>query len=118
MIQITLTVKGKERQYRAAGMNLRASLDAYELYKAYSEAGGDYSAELTDKCIDFICRIFGRSFSTDELLDGYKGSAYILIPSILRTAVGYVNDEIVNFPEPAKAPEMEAAIARTTKANG
>lgn len=106
MIQITLNLRGKARTYRASGMNLGASLDAYEIYREYTAAGGDYSAELIERCLDFICRIFGGSFTADELKKGYDGSAFVLIPTMLRVAVGYVNDQIANFPEPAATPEV------------
>ena len=113
MIQITLIVSGKEQIYRAAGMNLRNSLTAYELYKKYSQAEGDYSVGLIQDCLRFITDIFGDVFTEEQLLDGYKGSAYILIPNMLRTCVSYVNEEIVNFPMPATMPEAETKKTRT-----
>lgn len=107
MIQITLIVSGKEQIYRAAGMNLKNSLTAYELYKKYSQAEGDYSAGMIQECLRFIIDIFGGAFSEEQLLEGYKGSAFILIPNMLRSCVSYVNEEIVNFPMPAEMPETK-----------
>ncbi len=107
MIQIALIVSGKEQIYRAAGMNLKNSLTAYELYKEYSQAEGDFSDELIEKCLLFVTGIFGGAFTREQLLEGYKGSAFILFPNMLRACVSYVNEEIVNFPEPATAPEMK-----------
>lgn len=111
MLQITLMVAGKEMTYRAAGMNLGASLTAYELYKEYGEAGGEYSAELMEKCVQFTCEIFGKAFSREQLLSGYHGSAFILFPALLREAVGYVESEVVNFPQPPKAAEGDQTAA-------
>ena len=106
MFQIKLTVKGKEKTYRAAGMSLRASLDAYALYREYSQCEGDYSPDLIERCIAFIVRLFGGAFTEDELLDGYGYSAFALIPEILSAAIQYANDAIVNFPQPAtETPE-------------
>lgn len=107
MIQIALMVNGKEQIYRAAGMNLKNSLTAYELYKKYSVAEGDYNVGLIQECLRFIVGIFGGAFTEEQLLEGYKGSAFILIPNMLRVCVSYVNEEIVNFPEPAKMPDVK-----------
>ena len=113
MIQITLIVNGKEQTYRAAGMNLKYSLTAYELYKEYSQAEGDYGDELIEKCLQFVTGIFGGAFTEKQLLDGYKGSAFILFPNMLRACVSYVNEEIVNFPEPATMPETQTRRTKT-----
>lgn len=106
MMQLTLMIGGKEKSYRAAGLCLRTSLEAYGLYREYEAAQGDYSDELIERCLDYIRRIFGGAFSADELLDGYRESAFALIPGVLGAAIRYVNDEIVNFPNPAqRTPE-------------
>jgi len=105
MIQINLMVGGKEETFRAAGVNLRNSILAYDLYKEYSEANGEYSKDLLERCLEFICSCFGNAFTCDQLMDGYKGSAYILIPGMLNAVIGYVHDQIVNFPKPALAPD-------------
>lgn len=111
MIQIRLMVDGKEETFRAAGVNLRNSLLAYDLYKEYTEANGDYPRELLDKCLDFICSCFGYAFSGDQLLDGYRGSAFILIPGMLNAVVSYVHEQIVNFPRPAQEPDPMTATS-------
>ena len=113
MIQITLIVNGKEQTYRAAGMNLKNSLTAYELYKEYSQAEGDFSDELIEQCLQFVTGIFGGAFTQEQLLSGYKGSAFILFPNMLRACVSYVNEEIVNFPEPAQMPETQVKTKKT-----
>lgn len=105
MIQIALMINGKEETFHAAGVTLRSSLSAYDLYKEYTEAAGDYSKDLLDRCLNFICGCFGSAFSYDDLLDGYKGSAFALIPGMLTAVVSYVHEQIVNFPEPAMTPE-------------
>ncbi len=114
MIQIKLMVNGKEETFRAAGVNLRNSLLSYDLYKEYTEANGDYSKDLLERCLDFICSCFGYAFNVDQLQDGYKGSAFILIPGMLDAVVGYVHEQIVNFPKPAQTPEMMAEAMMET----
>lgn len=106
MIQIRLTIDGAEETFRAIGVNMGVSLDAYALYKEYSEAEGSYSEELIARLNRFICDCFGNHFDEDELLAGYADSAFVLYPQMLREVVGYVHDKIVNFPEPAVTPEM------------
>lgn len=106
MIQIQLAIGGKEKTFRAVGVNMGVSLDAYSLYKEYSEAEGNYSEELIVRLNRFICDCFGNQFDEDELLAGYADSAFVLYPHMLREVVGYVHDKIVNFPEPAVTPEM------------
>ena len=96
MLNITLTIKGKEVPFTARGVNIRASYLAYELYKEYTMANGDYPQELLDRCAEFVCTCFGHAFTVEQLLDGYQGSAFRLYPSML-------NAVIVNFPEPATA---------------
>lgn len=110
MIQIQLMVNGKEETFRAAGVNLRNSLLAYDLYKEYTEANGDYSNDLLEKCLDFICGCFGNAFSINELKDGYRGSAFILIPGMLNEVVGYVHEQIVNFPKPVQTLEARTGM--------
>ena len=109
MIRIKLYIDGKEREYTARGVNLRLSYMAYELLREYELAGGNYPQGTLEKCEDFVCMCFGGSFSREQLLSGYRGSAFVLYPSIMNAVVAYSNEAIVNFPEPAKK-----APAKTT----
>ena len=103
MLNIKLTIKGKEVPFTARGVNIRASYLAYELYKEYTMANGDYSQDLLDRCADFVCICFGRAFTVEQLVDGYRGSAFRLYPSMLNAVITYTSEAIVNFPEPATA---------------
>ena len=109
MISITLMVNGKERAYVARGVNLRTSLDAYGLFREYEAAAGDYSEGLLDRCLEFVTRCFGNAFSVEQLLTGYLGSAFRLIPNLLQAVVAYSSEAIVNFPEPATTPGTAGA---------
>lgn len=112
MINITLTVRGKDKEYLARGVNIRTSYMAYELYREYTEAAGDYSQDLLDRCAEFVCEVFGHAFTVDQLLDGYRGSAFRLYPAMLNAVVAYTSEAIINFPEAAKAEaETETAIS-------
>lgn len=111
MIQIKLMINGREETYTAAGVTLRASLKAYDLYREYTLADGDYNKELLDKCLDFVVLIFGNAFSRAQLMDGYKGSAFSLYPAIMSAVIAYVHEQTVNFPEPAKTPDTTQTIA-------
>ena len=42
MITIELIQKGRSKVYKARGISLRLSLDAYDIFREYSSAGGDY----------------------------------------------------------------------------
>ena len=106
MITIDLVIRGKSKRFTASGVCLRARLDAYDLYRDYTEAGGDFSNELLQRCMDFTRRVFGNAFSEEQLLDGYQGSAFRLFPNLLNAVVSYSNEQIANFPEPAMAPEI------------
>ena len=108
MITIDLMIKGRSRRFTARGVTLRASLDGYELYRAYGEANGDYDDKLIARCVEFTRRIFGNAFSEEQLMDGYQGSAFRLFPSLLNAVVGYSNDTIANFPDPAIEPDLTA----------
>lgn len=105
MIQICLNNDGAKKVYKATGVCMGVSLDAYNLYREYTEAEGNYSDDLIQRLNELICRCFGDQFSENELLKGYPESAFVLYPRILREIVGYVHDKLVNFPEPAMAPE-------------
>ena len=109
MLTISLMIDGKEKNYTARGITLRASYDAYDIYRRYTEANGDYTPELLEECADLVVRIFGGAFTREQLETGYMGSAFRLYPGILSEVVGYSNDTIANFPQPATAP---AAMVR------
>ena len=106
MLTIKLTINGKEKEFVARGVTLRASYDAYELYREYDLAGGVYPPDLLERIEALICRIFGNAFTQEQLLDGYHGSAFVLYPSVLHTVVGYSNERIANFPPPATAQDQ------------
>lgn len=111
MLNIDLTISGKEQKFTARGVNIRASYLAYDLYREYTMANGDYPQDLLDRCAEFVCACFGHAFSVDQLLDGYRGSAFRLYPAMLNAVITYTTDAIVNFPDPATAPEMGTAIS-------
>lgn len=100
MITIELVLGGKTKTFRAANVTLRTSYDAYRLYRQYTEAAGDYSDELLEDCAQLVCRCFGGAFTEEELLDGYRGSAFRLFPGIMNAIIGYSNEQIANFPDP------------------
>lgn len=101
MISISLMVGGKEQTYTARGVTLRTSLMAYDLYREYDLCAGNYTPDLLDRCAAFVCACFGGAFTQDQLMDGYMGSAFRLFPNMLNAVVGYSNETIANFPEPA-----------------
>lgn len=103
MLNIKLTIKGKEKEFTARSINIQASYMAYDLYKEYTMANGDYSQDLLDRCADFVCICFGRAFTVEQLVDGYRGSAFRLYPSMLNAVITYTSEAIVNFPEPVTA---------------
>ena len=107
MITIQLIIDGKQQSFTARGVTLRRSYEAYELYREYELAGGNYPPELMERCEDFVCACFGGAFTREQLLDGYQGTAYRLYPNMLNAVVGYTNDLIVNFPDPAKEVAAE-----------
>ena len=104
MITIRLMNHGKEREYVSKGVTLGVSYSAYNLFRRYEEAAGNYPLELLKELESFVCRVFGGAFSEEELRNGYQGSAFRLYPSILQAVVAYSSEAIVNFPEPAMAP--------------
>ena len=110
MIMIELVLEGKAKRFKAAGVSLRVSYDAYDLYRRYTEAGGDYSKELLEECEQLVVRCFGGAFTAEELLDGYRGSAFRLYPGIMNAIISYSNEQIANFPEPS-----ETGAATTAK---
>lgn len=110
MIQIHLEIGGEKKTYKATGICMGVSLDAYNLYREYTEAEGNYSEDLIERLNELICRCFGDKFTERELLNGYRESAFVLYPRILREIVGYVHDKLVNFPEPAQVPEAAKKI--------
>lgn len=102
MIKITLSLNGRSRTYPATEICMRTSLDAYRLFREYSTADGDYSDDLLRRCSEFVCDCFGGVFTPDQLWDGYQDSAFTLFPAMLSAVVGYAQEKIINFPEPAK----------------
>lgn len=100
MITIELILAGRTEKYTARGVNLRTSYTAYELFREYELAGGVYSTELLERCEEFIVACFGGAFTREQLLEGYRGSAFRLYPGMLNAVVSYSNEQIVNFPDP------------------
>ena len=111
MISIKLTIDGKEQEYVARGINIRTSYMAYDLFREYPTAEGDYKQDLLDRCAEFVCECFGHAFSAEQLETGYRGSAFRLYPALLNAVITYSNEAIVNFPEAATATAPEAAIS-------
>ena len=111
MIQITLAINGRSRTYTATDICMRTSLDSYRLMREYSQADGDYTDDLLRRCGEFVCDCFGGVFTVDQLMDGYRDSAFTLYPSMLAAVVGYIHDKIINFPEPVTATPATAIIA-------
>ena len=109
MIHITLIISGKSKTYKAAGVNLSNSIEAYDLYREYTEANGNYPSELLDRCCEFVTKIFGNAFTVQELGNGYKGSAFTLLPNLFSAVIGYVEEQVINFPEPPTTAERAAA---------
>lgn len=108
MINITLNVRGmKPRTYRA-DIRMRESLDAFELADRWDRAQGVYPQELVDDVLQFIVRCFGRQFAVEDLLDGYEGSFYALAPNFLRAVVGYVAEQVADFPPKAATTKAKA----------
>ena len=101
MITIELIQKGRSKVYKARGISLRLSLDAYDIFRDYSAAGGDYKRELLDRCAQFVCDVFGNAFTVEDLETGYQGSAFVLYPSMLNAVIGYTAEAVANFPEPS-----------------
>ena len=94
--------EGAEKSYRAEP-RMRECLEAYTLAKRWSDANGDYDSELLDDCLAYVCALFDDAFSMEELLDGYEGTPFALIPQLLQQVIGYVSDKLVSFPIPAAA---------------
>ena len=109
MINIRLTIRGKDKEFVARGINIRASYTAYELFREYTMADGDYSPDLLQRCAEFVCLCFGHAFSAEQLETGYQGSAFRLYPALLNAVITYSNEQIVNFPEAATATAPAAA---------
>ena len=103
MINITLSIRGFKPKTYQADLRMRECLDAYDLAQEWEQAAGIYPQELVEKALQFTCRCFGRQFTVDDLMDGYQGSPYALIPSLLRAVIGYVEEQLVDFP-PKAAP--------------
>jgi len=95
---------GVEKAYRAEP-RMRECLDAYALAKRWSDARGDYDGELMEDCLSYVCALFDDAFTGDELLDGYEGTPFALIPQLLEQVIGYVQERIVSFPIPAAAAD-------------
>ena len=107
MISITLNPRGmKPRTYRA-DIRIRECLDAYALADRWEQAAGKYEGELMEDALAFIPRCFGGQFTAEDLIDGYEGSPYALVPNFLRAVIGYVSEQLVDFP-----PRAAATVAR------
>ena len=96
----------KPKTYRSE-IRLRESLDAFDLAERWDKARGVYSQELIDEALSFVVRCFGGQFTAEELLDGYEGSAFALIPNFLRAVIGYVAEEMADFPPRAATETMK-----------
>lgn len=101
MISITLHPRGMKPRTYQDDIRMRESMEAFELAKRWEDAAGNYTPEILQEDAAFIARCFGRQFTEEELLDGYRGSLYVLVPNFLRAVIGYVAEEITNFPPKA-----------------
>lgn len=108
MINITLHVRGMKATAYAADIRMRESLDAFALADAWDKAQGVYSEALVDDVLRFIVRCFGRQFAVEDLLDGYEGSFYALAPNFLRAVIGYVAEQMTDFPPKAATTKAKA----------
>lgn len=109
MLNIILTIDGKEKKFRDE-IRLKESLRAYELYQEYEKAAGVYSPEQLETIVDFIVECWGGQFTREQLLDGYKGSIFVLIPSLLGEIIQYVAEKIRDFPTTAvQMPQTKKA---------
>lgn len=101
MITITLQARNMKPRTYQDDARMRECMDAFDLARKWEEAAGEYPEALIQEAAEFIARCFGNQFTAEELMDGYRGSPYALIPDFLRRMVGYVADEIVDFPPKA-----------------
>lgn len=101
MITITLQPRGMKPKTYQDDARMRECMDAFELARRWEQAAGEYPGALVEEAAEFISRCFGRQFTAEELMDGYRGSPYALIPDFLRNLVAYVAEEIVDFPPKA-----------------
>ena len=98
MINLTLNIRGfKPKTYRA-DIRMRQCMEAFELADAWDKAAGNYDDALMHEALGFIVECFGGQFKVDDLMDGYEGRPYALIPTFLRSVIGYVADEMTDFP--------------------
>jgi hypothetical protein len=101
MINLTLSIRGFKPKTYQADIRMRECLQAFVLADKWDKAGGNYDDMLIDDALAFIVRCFGKQFTVDDLMDGYEGSPYALIPTFLRAVIGYVAEELVDFPPKA-----------------
>ena len=113
MIRIALRPRGaaKSTTYSADDIRMRECLDAYRLAEEWEQANGTYSEELMGRALSLIARCVGNGITAEELLDGYEGSPFVLIPNFLREAIGFVNDRIVDFPTRAETTGRKTKTA-------
>ena len=108
MISLTLELPGMKPKTYKDEARMRECLDAYDLAKRWEAAAGYYPPELLEDAARFVCRCFGHRFTQDDLLSGYRGSPFVMFPELLRTLIGYVSDQVADFP-----PKAATTQART-----
>lgn len=101
MINITLNVRGMKPRTYQANIRMRECLEAFDLANRWDQAAGSYAPDQVDEALIFICRCFDKQFTVEDLMDGYEGSPYALIPTFLRAVIGYVTEQMVDFPPTA-----------------
>lgn len=108
MINITLSIRGFKPKTYQASIRMRECLDAFELANRWDAAAGNYAPDQVDEALVFICRCFDKQFTVDDLMDGYEGSPFALIPTFLRAVIGYVTEQMVDFPPKAATGTTKA----------
>jgi len=72
-MEITLLIDGKEKTFTAPFISTRKLKDTLKLSEKVAEG---FTSEVVDETAEYMCDIYGKKFTVDNLLDGFPAQKY------------------------------------------
>lgn len=93
-MKITLKINGEDKQFTAPFVSCRKLRDTLELSKKVENG---FTLEILDELNQFEVDLYGKQFTTDELLDGFlAGEFFKKVVEDMQKVLGTFNSAVKN----------------------
>jgi hypothetical protein len=93
-MKITLKINEEDKQFTAPFINCRKLRDTLELSKKIDNG---FTLEILDELTQFEVDLYGKQFTTDELLDGFpSGEFFEKVVQDMQKVLGNFNSAVKN----------------------